>query len=165
MKLFSALLAILALSFSIQAHALSDDDSLAFINAITEGDVAVVKKFVEANPADANYKSFAWSPIQMAANKGQMEVAKYLIAKGADLNYVHPLSHNTAFHLAVFNGYKDMATLLAKSGANVNEKLKANVSLLRPFQDVDNKEMIGFLTGLGVKDDGCKEQRCFGESD
>ena len=97
MKLFSALLAVLALSFSIHAHALTDDDSLEFVNAITEGDIKVVKKFVETDPASANYKSFAWSPIQMAANRGQIEVAKYLISKGADLNYVHPLSHNTAF--------------------------------------------------------------------
>ena len=165
MKLFSALLAVLALSFSIHAHALTDDDSLEFVNAITEGDIKVVKKFVEVDPANANYKSFAWSPIQMAANRGQIEVAKYLISKGADLNYVHPLSRNTAFHLAVFNGYKELATLLAKSGADVNKKLKANVSLLRPFQDVNNTDMIGFLTGLGVKDDGCKAVKCFDEPD
>jgi ankyrin repeat protein len=163
MKLLSALFAILALSFSIHAHALTDDDSLTFVSALGDGDIKVVKKFVEADASNANYKSFAWSSVQMAANKGQLEVVKYLIGKGADLNYIHPLSHNTAFHLAVFNGYKDVATLLAKSGANINEKLKANVSLLRPFQDANNEEMVKFLTDLGVKDDGCKELKCFDE--
>ncbi|HOY70631.1 MAG TPA: ankyrin repeat domain-containing protein [Methylotenera sp.] len=165
MKWLSALLAVLALSFSLQSHAVTDDESLEFVNAITEGDIKVVKKFVEADPANANYKSFAWSPLQMAANKGQIEVATYLISKGAELDYIHPLSKNTAFHLAAFGNFKDMATLLAKSGADVNKKLKANVSLLRPFQDADNKQMIEFLTGLGVKDDGCKEQKCFEEPD
>jgi ankyrin repeat protein len=163
MKLLNAMLAILALSFSIHAHALTDDDSLEYVNALGDGDVKVVKKFVEADAANANYKSFAWSPVQMAANRGQLEVVKYLISKGADLNYIHPLSHNTAFQLAVFNGYKDVAILLAKSGANINEKLKANVSLLRPFQDANNEEMVKFLTDLGVKDDGCKELKCFDE--
>lgn len=163
MKLLSALFAVLALSFSIHAHALTDDDSLIFVNALGDGDMKIVKKFVEADAANANYKSFAWTPIQMAANKGQLEVVKYLISKGADLNYVHPLSHNTAFHLAVFNGYKEVAKLLASSGADINVKLKADVSLLRPFQDVNNVEMVKFLTDLGVKDDGCKELKCFDE--
>jgi len=165
MKLFSAFFTILALSFSIQAHALSDDDSLEYVSAITEGNLKVVKKVIDANPADVNYKSFAWSPIQMAANKGQIEVAKYLISKGAELDYVHPLSKNTAFHLAAFGNQREMLTLLAKSGADVNKKLKANVSLLRPFQDVNNTSMIEFLTGLGVKDDGCKDIKCFEESE
>ena len=165
MKLISAMLAVLALSFSLNAMALSDDDSLEFVNAITEGNLKVVKKFIEADPADVNYKSFAWSPIQMAANRGQIEVAKYLISKGAELDYVHPLSKNTAFHLAAFGNHREMATLLAKSGADVNKKLKANVSLLRPFQDANNTDMIAFLTGLGVKDDGCKDVKCFDEPD
>ncbi|MGB4812749.1 MAG: ankyrin repeat domain-containing protein [Methylophilaceae bacterium] len=165
MKFLSTLFTILALSFSIQAHALSDDDSLAFTSAITEGNLPVVKKFIEADPANINYQSFAWSTVQMASNNGQLEVVKYLISKKADLNYIHPLSHNTAFQLAVFNGYKDIATLLAKNGANINEKLKANVSLLRPFQDAHNTDMIKFLTDLGVKDDGCKDIKCFDEAD
>lgn len=165
MKWLNALLAVLALSFSLQAHAVTDDESLEFVNAITEGDIKVVKKFVEADPANANYKSFAWSPLQMAANKGQIEVAKYLIEKGAELDYVHPLSKNTAFHLAAFGNFKEMASFLAKSGVDVNKKLKANVSLLRPFQDANNTQMVEFLTGLGVKDDGCKEAKCFEEPD
>ncbi len=165
MKLLSTILAVLALSFSIHAHAITDDESIEFVSAITEGDLKMVKKFVEEDAANANYKSFSWSPIQMAANKGHIEVAKYLISKGAEINYVHPLSKNTAFHLAAFGNFRDMATLLAKSGADVNQKLKANVSLLRPFQDEKNTSMIEFLTGLGVKDDGCKELKCFEEPD
>jgi len=133
MKLISAMLAVLALSFSMNAMALSDDDTLEFVNAITEGNLKVVKKFVEAEPADVNYKSFAWSPIQMAANKGQIEVAKYLISKGAELDYVHPLSKNTAFHLAAFGNHREMATLLAKSGADVNKKTKSQCFTITPI--------------------------------
>lgn len=165
MKWLNAVLAVLALSFSIHSHAVTDEESLDFVNAITEGDIKVVKKFVEADPENVHYKSFAWSTLQMAANKGQVEVTKYLIEKGADLNYIHPLSKNTAFHLAAFGNHKEVAALLAKSGADVNKKLKANVSLLRPFQDANNTQMVEFLTGLGVKDDGCKEVKCFEESD
>ncbi|NOT15050.1 MAG: ankyrin repeat domain-containing protein [Methylotenera sp.] len=161
MKLIKTLLAVLALSFSVNAMAVTDDEQLEFVNALTEGNLKVVQKFVEADPANANYKSFAWSPLQMAANKGQIEVAKYLLSKGAEINYVHPLSKNSAFHLAAFGNFREMATFLAKNGADVNLKLKANVSLIRPFRDADNKSMIEFLTGLGVKDDGCEDAKCF----
>ncbi len=155
------LLAMLVLSFSFNAMALTDDDSLEFTNAITEGDLKGVKKFVEADPKNVNEKSFAWTPLQMAANKGQVEVAKYLLSKGADINYAHPLSKNTAFHLAAFGGFRDMLTLLAKSGADVNIKLKANVSLIRPFKDAENNSMIEFLKSLGVSEEGCNDSKCF----
>lgn len=161
MKFISTLLAALVLSFSVNAMALTDDESMEFVEAITSGNLQIVKKYVEADAKNANQKSFAWSPIQMAANKNQIETVKYLLSKGADVNYVHPLSHNSAFHLAVFNGFDDMVKLLASNGANVNEKLKAEVSILRPLQDAGNKHMIELLKGLGVNDDGCQDEKCF----
>ena len=162
MKFLNALLAAIVLSFSMNAMAaVSDDDAIEFVEAITSGNMKIVKKYVEADVANANYKSFAWSPIQMAANKNQLEVVKYIVSKGGDLNYIHPLSHNTAFHLAVFNGYPEMVKLLAASGADINIKLKAEVSILRAVKDVNDKPMVDLLTKLGVKEDGCLEERCF----
>ena len=162
MKFLNALLAAIVLSFSMNAMAaVSDDDAIEFVEAITSGNMKIVKKYVEADVANANYKSFAWSPIQMAANKNQLEVVKYIVSKGGDLNYIHPLSHNTAFHLAVFNGYPEMVKLLAASGADINIKLKADVSILRAIKDVNDKPMVELLTKLGVKEDGCLEERCF----
>ncbi len=162
MKFLNALLAAIVLSFSMNAMAaVSDDDAIEFVEAITSGNMKIVKKYVEADVANANYKSFAWSPIQMAANKNQLEVVKYIVSKGGDLNYIHPLSHNTAFHLAVFNGDPEMVKLLAASGADINIKLKAEVSILRAVKDVNDKPMVELLTKLGVKEDGCLEERCF----
>ena len=162
MKFLNALLAAIVLSFSMNAMAaVSDDDAIEFVEAITSGNMKIVKKYVEADVANANYKSLAWSPIQMAANKNQLEVVKYNVSKGGDLNYIHPLSHNTAFHLAVFNGYPEMVKLLAASGADINIKLKAEVSILRAVKDVNDKPMVELLTKLGVKEDGCLEERCF----
>jgi ankyrin repeat protein len=162
MKFVNTVLAAIVLSFSMNAMAaVSDDDAIEFVEAITSGNMKIVKKYVEADAANANYKSFAWSPIQMAANKNQLEVVKYIVSKGGDLNYIHPLSHNTAFHLAVFNGYPEMVKLLAASGADINIKLKAEVSILRAVKDVNDKPMVELLTKLGVKEDGCLEERCF----
>ncbi|MDO9051150.1 MAG: ankyrin repeat domain-containing protein [Methylotenera sp.] len=161
MKFISTLLVAIVLSFSINAMALTDDENIEFVEAITTGNLKIVKKYVEADAKNVDVKSFAWSPVQMAANKNQIETVKYLLSKGADINYVHPLSHNSAFHLAAFNGFDDMVKLLASKGANVNEKLKADVSILRPLRDGGNTHMVELLTSLGVTDEGCQEEKCF----
>ncbi len=161
MNMFKALFAVLALSFSCNSFALTDDESMDFNDALTEGKLKVVEKYVTADAKAVNEKSFAWSPLQMAANKNQVAVVNYLMSKGADLNYIHPIAQHTAFHLAAFNGHTETMKALAKGGADVNIKLKGDVSLIRYFRDQGGKQMVELLTSLGVKDDGCLEEKCF----
>lgn len=156
-----ALFAVLALSFSLSSLALTDDESLEFNDAVTEGKLKIVQKYVNADPSAANFKTFGWSPLQMAANKGNVEMVNYLLSKGADINYIHPTANHTAFMLSAFNHQEEMVKLLAKSGADVNVKLKGDVSLIRYFRDEGDTKMVELLTSLGVKDDGCQEDHCF----
>jgi ankyrin repeat protein len=159
--MLKALFAILALSYSFNSIALTDDESLEFSDALTEGKTKVVEKFVNAEPKIVNDKIFGWSPLQMAANKGDIPTVKFLLSKGADINYVHPVAVHSAFMLAALNGQEEMMKFLASKGADVNIKLKGDVSLVRYFRDEGNKHMVELLTSLGVKDDGCLEERCF----
>jgi ankyrin repeat protein len=162
MKWMKSALVMLALGLSFNAFAavLSDDDEAEYREALLSGDMKIVKKYVESDNTLKEMRFFGWSPVQMAANANQPEVVKYLVSKGVDLNYIQPNAHHSAFHLAALNRSKDMTTLLAKSGANINEKLKGDVSLIRFFRDEGDKEMIDHLTKMGVKDDGC-EEKCF----
>ncbi len=153
-------LVMLALSLSFNALAINEDDEMAFKDALVGGDVKTVEKFIKAEPGLENAKFFGWSPLQIAANANQLAVVKYLMSKGAELDYIQPNAHHSAFMLAAFGGYTEMMTLLAKGGANVNEKLKGDVSLIRYFRDENIPEMVDFLTKLGVKDDGCQD-KCF----
>lgn len=153
-------LVMLALSLSFNAFAINEDDEMAFKDALTTGDVKAVDKFMKAEPTLLNQKFFGWTPLQMAANANQLAVVNYLIGKKADLDYIQPNAHHTAFMLAAFNGGTEVMTALAKGGANVNEKLKGDVSLIRYFRDENVPKMVELLTKLGVKDDGC-EDKCF----
>mgnify|MGYP002655070218 CR=1 FL=1 len=128
---------------------------------MTEGKLKIVQKYVNADPSSANFKTFGWSPLQMAANKGDIEIVKYLLSKGADINYVHPTAQHSAFMLAALHGQSEMVKFLAKNGADVNIKLKGDVSLIRYFRDEGDTKMVELLTSLGVKDDGCQEDHCF----
>lgn len=159
--MLKALFAVLALSFSVNSLALTDDESLEYSDALTEGKLKVVQKYVKAEPAVVNNKIFGWSPLQMAANKGDIPTVKFLLSKGAEINYVHPIAYHTAFMLALFSGQEEMAKFLAAAGADVNIKLKGDVSLVRYFRDEGSAHMVELVTSLGVKDDGCKEQQCF----
>ena len=161
MNLLKALFAVLALSISFSSFALTDDESLEYSDALTEGKLKTVEKFVKEDPKVVNEKIFGWSPLQMAANKGDIRIVKYLLSKGADINYVHPIAVHTAFILAALNGQEEMVKFLAKSGADVNIKLKGDVSLIRFFRDNGDTHMVEMLTGLGVKDNGCMDERCF----
>jgi hypothetical protein len=161
MNLFKAILAMVALGFSLNSFALTDEEYIEFTDALTTGKIQVVQKFVESDPTIVNQKFFAWEPLQMAASKGYLETVKYLISKGADKDYVHPASQNTAFHMAAFSGNIALIKYLAESGANVNLKLKGDVSLIRYFRDQDQPDMVKVMESVGVKDDGCKEERCF----
>ena len=161
MNLLKTLLAMVALSFSLNSFALDDEAYLELTEALGTGNTKVVKKYMEADPKLVNEKFFAWEPLQMAAAKGHLDTVKYLIEKGADKDYVHPASQNTAFHMAAFSGNTALMKYLAEKGANVNLKLKGDVSLVRYFRDENQPDMVKLMESLGVNDDGCQEEKCF----
>jgi uncharacterized protein len=160
MKFIKALFAVLALSFSLNALALNDDQYMEFTGAVTEGNLKVVKKYVEADPKILEEKFFAWEPLQMAASHNQLEIVKYLIKKGADLNYAHPVEKTTALHLAAYAGFKDVVKALADGGADINKKMKGGMSIVHVVRENNSPEMADYLLSLGVKDDGCTKD-CF----
>ena len=76
-----------------------------------------------ARPNDGNITSIrprgAMSPLLFAAREGAADVARVLIAAGADLNITEPDGAN-ALILATINGHYDLAILLLDAGADPN---------------------------------------------
>ncbi|MDX1914666.1 MAG: ankyrin repeat domain-containing protein [Methylophilus sp.] len=163
MNQFKALFAILALGFSLNSMAITDDQSVEFTGACNEGDLKTVKRYIEKEHVNVNDKYFAWSALQMAATRGHLDIVKYLVEHGADMDYAHPLTKMTPFHLAAFDGYEDIVKYLASKGADINKKMKGDISLIRVMKDEGPRaeKMVKLLTELGVKDDGCQDEKCF----
>jgi ankyrin repeat protein len=92
-----------------------------FIGAVAGGDVDAVKMFLDAG-TDVNEKvQHGWTPLHETAVFGHAEVAKLLIANGADVNawdgYETPLD--------VSDDESEFATLLRKHGGKTGDELKA----------------------------------------
>ncbi len=155
----TALLAC-ALCLSFNASAMTDDEEAVWRDAISSGDLKTIKAYVKEDKEAVNHKIFGWSALQMAASANQLEVAEYLIKQGVDLDYMQPYAHHTAFHVAAFKQYTEMTDLLAKSGADINVKLRNELSLIQFFRDEGQTKMVDYLSKLGVKDDGCKGEWC-----
>ena len=82
MKALTTCFTILMISLSFNAFALNDDEELEFTGAVNEGNIKVVKRYVETMNVNLEDSYFAWTPVLMAAAKNQMEVLKYLVEKG-----------------------------------------------------------------------------------
>lgn len=148
-------------TFSLNTLALNDDQEMEFTGAVNIGDLKTVKKYVETTDVKIDDSYFAWTPFLMTAAKNQLEVMKYLVEKGANISYTHPITKFNALHHAAFNGSKKMVDYLVGIGIDKTQNLKGNVSIIRALKEDGKDEMAEYLLSLGFKDEGCQERRCF----
>jgi len=161
MKVLSSLFVICAVTFSLNTLALNDDQELEFTGAVNEGNLKVVKMYVETTDVKIDDSYFAWTPFLMTAAKNQLEVMRYLVSKGANITYTHPITRFNALHHAAFNGSKPMVDYLVEIGIDKTKKLKGEVSIIRALKEDGKVNMAEYLLSIGFKDEGCKEKRCF----
>ena len=160
MKIIKVLLVAVAMMTTLSAWALTDDEQVEFMDAVTTGKVAVAKKFIESGTVNVNQTFFAWSPLLSAASKGQLAVVKMLVEHGANLDYQHPVTKLTALAHAAYDGNEEMVKYLLEKGANPNIKMRGGVSLVRAAGDEGHPEIVKILEAHGAKDDGCKDEKC-----
>jgi ankyrin repeat protein len=69
---------------------------------------------------------FKWSLLYGAAREGHTDVARVLLARGADVNRGDSIGR-TPIHAAALNGYDEMAILLLRAGADIRLRENLNV--------------------------------------
>jgi ankyrin repeat protein len=70
--------------------------------------------------ADPNQGKECATPLQLAVRHNLCEVARLLLAKGADASVVHSDTGDTLLHVAVRSNFTDMVELLVEASAPVN---------------------------------------------
>lgn len=87
-----------------------------------EDDVEIMENYVDDSTINAT-DSKGYTPLIMAVNRRFMNVAKYLIKRGADVNARDNDGISSLAYACLKNDY-DMAKLLIDNGADVNVKTK-----------------------------------------
>lgn len=82
-------------------------------NAIVNGDIATVKKFIEYG-SDVNELSNGVTPLMLAARYNKVEILKYLLEKGADKK-IKDEKGNTALKYAEFSKAQEALEFLKQA--------------------------------------------------
>ncbi len=95
--------------------------------AAKSGDFDEVKKKIEAG-ADVNAQddSFSQTALHIAASEGHLEIARYLIEKGADL-LIHDAVDMTPIHLAARDGQEVVLQLLLESIEEIPDRIMSDI--------------------------------------
>lgn len=93
-------------------------ENLVFFEAVEEGDLAKVKKYLERGASVAVRDRYGYAPLHIAALHGNVEVAKLLLESGADIN-AKDRNGETPLHLVT---KVDVARLLVESGADIDAR-------------------------------------------
>lgn len=129
--------------------------------AIVSGDIELMKWLVETQDAYVNKsKNFSISPLMLAAEKGNVEIIKYLLSKGADLNQ-STLSGDTALRHAVALGRVDAVKCFVGQ-ENLEDKVLESATdfaeiLLETF-DINVRNLQRFCRD-SIKDEVCIPSR------
>ena len=117
-------------------------------NAIESGDIETVKEMISSGAVDVNEFDSISSFLHTAATFNQIEIAKFLIEKGIDVNM---LNHTglTALSRAVRKGNFEMVKLLCESGAKLDVSTSENNPLFYAGS-CHQEEIAQYLVDKGI---------------
>ncbi len=116
----------------VLSHGVASDVLAASLHEAAEnGDVDLVREFIEAG-ADLNAKNiFGDSPLHKAVHKGHLPVVTLLVDSGADIGVENINGGLTPLHLAAYRGHADVVRYLVRMNADVNAKDAVGMTPLR----------------------------------
>jgi ankyrin repeat protein len=134
------------------ANAFSADGFMPLGLAVFFGHKQTVEVLLAAGAEvnTASRETMKVTPLHSAAAARQVDIARLLIAQGANVNSGQAESGFTPLHEAAANGDIEFATLLLENGAKINAKMKDGKTPLAYAVSRNQNEMAAFLRGRGA---------------
>ena len=130
-------------------------------DAALKGDLAKVKMLLSKNPKLLDVRSEnEKTPLHYASQGGHLEIAEFLIAKGADVNSRN-IADETPLHYAAALGHKEVVDLLIRKGAILaSENINGSV----PLHNAANNGQIDTVRLLIEKGSDVNHRNKFGQT-
>lgn len=119
--------------------------------AVKNGDLAAVQRILAARPDLIKaVDERGYTPLHVAARGGRLEIASFLVEKGADLEAKNPTGFTPLF-LAVLGKRLDAVKLLLDKGADPNAQTRFQTTPLFMAAESGHVEVIRLLIERGAK--------------
>ena len=140
-------LAALCIGLLLSAGAFGGQDIFEAVNA---GDLAKVKAIVDADPQTLEARnSYRQTPLILAIQKKRIEVAEYLLGRGADVN-ARETSGATPLSYAISGGFTGLAEALVERKADIDSPAMWNLSPLPFALEFGRKDIAEMLADKGA---------------
>ena len=126
---------------------------ISLFEASAVGKFDTVAHLIYTHPDAINEHAVdGFTPLGLASYFGQLEVARYLILKGADVNQPSNNGFNVfPIHSAAAGNYTDIVRILIENGAQVNVRQQAGVTPLHSAAQNGNLELLILLLENGAE--------------
>jgi cytohesin len=138
------------ISAGTDVNARDKNGSTALCLAIRRGHADVVEALISSG-ADVNAENrgsdiLGQAPLHTAARLDDLEIARILIAHGADIGTWDP-SHGTALHIAAYSGSTSVVEMLLSHGADPNARTEDGRTALDFAKEAGFRDIIRLLGG------------------
>ena len=143
--------AVVLLCLVMGCHKKPGPDGRSLLDAAIKRDWSQVRSLIE-NGADVNVRDpdTGYTALHLAAGAGNMEIVKFLVAKGADVNAANEGGW-TPLHCAIAPGRRDLVQWLIANGADVNKSVDGGQRLWRSQPTAGPKRSLNYFLRKGQK--------------
>jgi ankyrin repeat protein len=121
----------------------------SIFDAARAGDTSQIEALYSLNRDTINSQDVnGFTPLILATYRNQLATVKYLVRKGADIDYNSV--EGTALHAASYKGNLEIAEILVKAGADVNVQGGRNSSCLIYAVMSKNEDLVKLLINSGA---------------
>ncbi|XPS83969.1 putative peptidase C14, caspase [Desulfosarcina variabilis str. Montpellier] len=118
---------------------------------VYDGDLYRVNAMIDSDPSLVHTTlSDETTPLLAAVYAGQLEIVKYLVSKGANVDAKDNAYHYTPLHAAVYTCNMDIAKYLIANGASINAKTISKETPLHLAVNCGDLKFVKYLISKGA---------------